>query len=412
METRKYIETRKYWVDTMLKVALPVLENLANGTLKQNMPIDCKLERHVRKKFSHLEAFGRTVCGIAPWLENQNLKGEEEELRKKMLDLTLRALDRATDPQSPDIMNFDKGRQPLVDAAFLAHGILRAPTQLLENINGRVRENLGNRLIESRSIKPGYNNFILFSGMIEALLFKMGFWWDPMRVEYALRMTDLWYKGDGMYGDGQEFCFDYYNSFVIGPMMTDLCIIFCHQDKDWEYLLTKVKQRAKRYAGIQERLINSDGSFPAVGRSLAYRTGTFQHLAQMALQHNLPENIKPAQVRGALSALIHKVMEVPGTFNKNGWLQVGLYGYQPDIGEIYISTGSLYLCMTVFLPLGLSPQDAFWADNETPWTSKKIWNGTNIDVDEALHQVQHQTIYDHDEYLASKASKNNYLNFK
>ena len=43
------------------------------------------------------------------------------------LDLARRAIAQAVDPASPDAMNFTTGGQPLVDAAFLAHAIVRAP---------------------------------------------------------------------------------------------------------------------------------------------------------------------------------------------------------------------------------------------------------------------------------------------
>ena len=43
-----------------------------------------------------------------------------------------------------------------------------------------------------------------------------------MRVDYALRQHDQWYKGDGIYGDGPQFHWDYYNSFVIHPMLLDV----------------------------------------------------------------------------------------------------------------------------------------------------------------------------------------------
>ena len=46
--------------------------------------------------------------------------------------------------------------------------------------------------------------------------------WDRMRVDYALRQHEQWYKGDGVYGDGPEFHWDYYNSFVIHPMLLDV----------------------------------------------------------------------------------------------------------------------------------------------------------------------------------------------
>ena len=41
--------------------------------------------------------------------------------------------------------------------------------------------------------------------------------WDRVRVDYALRQHEQWYKGDGTYGDGPDFHWDYYNSLVIHP---------------------------------------------------------------------------------------------------------------------------------------------------------------------------------------------------
>ena len=94
--------------------------------------------------------------------------------------------------------------------------------------------------------------------------------------------------------------------------------------------------------------------------------------------------MKPTQVRGALTAVIKKTLDAPGTFNQQGWLNIGLYGTQPDLGEFYITTGSLYLCCDIFLPLGLPETDEFWSAPPAPWTSVKIWSGENVPADHAL----------------------------
>ena len=65
----------------------------------------------------------------------------------------------------------------------------------------------------------------------------------------------------------------------------------------------------------------------------------------------------------------------------NGWLQIGLAGHQPALGEPYISTGSLYLCSAAWLPLGLPPDDPFWSHPPQPWTSQTIWSGKDIPAD-------------------------------
>jgi len=127
-----------------------------------------------------------------------------------------------------------------------------------------------------------------------------------------------------------------------------------------------------------------EGTFPPVGRSLAYRCGAFQLLAQLALQHRLPPALPPGQVRSALTAVIKRSLEPKGTFDSNGWLTVGFCGHQPSVGETYISTGSVYLCTVAFLPLGLPPSDPYWSDPSLPWTSQKAYSGNEFPIDHAL----------------------------
>ena len=129
-----------------------------------------------------------------------------------------------------------------------------------------------------------------------------------------------WYKGDGAYGDGPEYHWDYYNSFVIQPFLIDVVEGIGRVSDRWSSLRPGVLDRARRYAAIQERLIAPDGSYPPIGRSIAYRCGAFQLLAQMALRHELPEGVTPAQVRSALSAVIRRTLDAPGTFDAEGWL--------------------------------------------------------------------------------------------
>ena len=192
------------------------------------------------------------------------------------------------------------------------------------------------------------------------------------------------YKGDGAYGDGPAFHWDYYNSFVIHPMLIDVLDVFKDETAAWKEIASKVEPRARRYAAVLERLVAPDGSFPAIGRSLAYRCGAFHLLAQMALRRALPDGVTPPQVRGALTALIRRTMGAPETFDGDGWLRIGFCGHQPGIGETYISTGSLYLCAMAFLPLGLPAADDFWAAPAQPWTSVRAWSGQPFPIDHAL----------------------------
>jgi hypothetical protein len=377
-------EDRAYWCAVMARLADPVLSALAAGQLKARMPVESKPGTEAdRRRVTHLEAFGRLLAGMAPWLEAEGVSESEAVSQRRFVALAQQALDAATNPASPDRMNFDQGSQPLVDAAFLAHAILRAPRVLWQELPARTRGNVVASLRATRVIRPGPNNWLLFSAMVEAALAMMGEWWDQMRVDYALRQHEQWFVGDGMYGDGPVFHWDYYNSFVIQPMLLDVLATVGDRVPAWAAMKAPVQQRARRHAAIQERLISPEGTLPPIGRSLAYRFGALQLLGQMALRRELPPDVAPAQVRCGMTAVVRRMIEAPGTFTADGWLTIGLAGHQPGLGESYISTGSLYLAATGLLPLGLPPADPFWSAAAESWTSQRVYGGVDVAADRA-----------------------------
>jgi len=374
-------EDREFSVQTLTNIAAPVLTALADGRLKAAMPVG-GWER-TRTNFAPLEAFGRSLSGIAPWLELGPDDSPEGKIRAQFIDLSVKSLVNATDPHSPDFMNFDKGGQPVVDAAFLALGLLRAPNQLWGRLDSQQRSNVVAALQATRVIKPGENNWLLFSATIEAALWKFTGECHLQPIEYAMKRHEEWYLGDGTYGDGAEFHWDYYNSYVIQPMLLAVLQVCAEKKNPLGDLYPKTLARAQRYAVVQERLISPEGTFPVIGRSSAYRFGAFHLLSDIALMHQLPQSLHPAAVRCGLTAVIRRTVAMPDTFDANGWLQVGAVGHQLSIRESYISTGSLYLCLCAFADLGLPANDPFWAAPAEPWTQKVIWSGGNVPPDHA-----------------------------
>lgn len=383
---------RELWISTLDRIARPVLTNLAAGTLKRNLPFESLSDDPHRKEVSRLEAFGRTVCGIAPWLELGPDDSPEGRLRGEFIDLTLRALANSADPACPDRLVWDgsHGGQALVDAAFLAQGLLRAPTQLWGRLDAGAREHLAAALKSSREIKPGESNWLLFASIVEAALLEFTGDCDRERLMYGVErfLFDHWYKGDAWYGDGEEFHFDYYNSLVIQPMLTDVLRVLEKHDAAGKEYLPQQLERERRFAAQLERLISPEGTYPAVGRSITYRFGSFHALAHAALLGILPEGLPGAQVRSALSAVIRRQLATPGNFDRNGWLTVGFSGHQLHMSEPYINTGSEYLCCAVFLPLGLPAEDPFWSAPAAAWSQKKAWAGEDIGADHALRDLR------------------------
>ncbi|GAC1426633.1 MAG: DUF2264 domain-containing protein [Chitinophagaceae bacterium] len=377
---------RLTWLHYLDKLARPVLSNIANNTLKEKLPLVLseKVDNAaLRTKAAYLEAFGRVMTGIAPWLNLEGGPGEEVSLRNQYREWALKGIANAVNPAAKDYLTWN-GSQPLVDASFLALALVRCPW-LWEHLTGTTRKQVVAAFTLIRHTTPGYNNWILFSGMIEAFFCKYDLQYDALRIEYGIReFAQHWYVGDGLFSDGMQYHWDYYNSYVIQPYLANILAIVREKGKLYDWFAPKLNRINKRYAVIQERMINTDGSFPVTGRSIVYRSGAFHHLADMALRKQLPEALPPAQVRSALTAVIKKTLGAPATFTKDGWLAIGLYGNQPGLADSYINTGSLYLCSAILLPLGLPETDEFWSAPAMPWTAVKVWSGQDFPADHAL----------------------------
>jgi hypothetical protein len=380
-------DVRGEWLKHLQRVSDPVLLALSRRELRKKMPVEAAAGvEEQRRVGTHLEALGRLLCGIAPWLELDAAAGEspsETALRDRYRTWCREAIASAVDPTSPDFMNFGQSPQTLVDSSFLALALLRAPKQLLHALDAKTKERLAEALVKERVVTPGHNNWLLFAAMNEAALKALDHDWDKLRVDYALASHQNWYLGDGTYGDGPHYHADFYNSFVIQPYLLQLMETIGGDLPAWEALRQPIHLRAQRYAAIQERTIGPAGHFPPIGRSIAYRCGAFHLLADVAKREILPHGVLAPQVRDALTAVMRVTLGTPETFTPDGWLRIGLAGHQPSLGETYISTGSLYLCSAAWLPLGLPASNPFWSLPPEPWSAKKIWAGTDVPADHA-----------------------------
>jgi len=377
---------REYWVHTLLKIADPVLSNLSKDQLRKNIPVgrSSSAKASSREFVTHMESVGRTIAGIAPWLELGPDKTAEGKLRDKYIKMVCKGLKNSVDPHADDYFNSTATRQILVNSAFLIQGLLQAPTQLWGNLDDKTQQRLIEQWKSTRTMKPGNNNWLLFSAMVECGLKSFGNEWNFEVIEKAISSHEQWYKGDGVYGDGENFHLDYYNSYVIHPMLLQVLKVVVKYDSSYQILLDKEWKRFVRYAEIQERMIAPDGSYPVLGRSVSYRSAAFQVLGASALFHQLPSSLKAGQVRGAMTAMLKRLFEQPGTFDKNGWLTIGVCGEQPELGDSYLSTPCVYLCSLGFLPLGLPVDDVFWTAPLSPWTSIKAFSGEEFPIDKFM----------------------------
>lgn len=374
---------RAEWAAWAQRLAAPLLEAAAAGRLHALMPIEAHAPPE-RVPYVRLEAVARLLVGLGPWLERVPEGDDDREAHRRWAERARAALAHGAEATSADAFNFDEGGQPLVDGAFLAQAFLRAPGALWEPLAAATKGRLIDGLRRTRRITPYENNWWLFAAMIEVFLHGRGEAMDEGRLATALAKHEAWYLGDGAWGDGPEWHWDYYNAFVIQPMLVDIraALPTAHP---LQAGLARIDGRVARYVAVQERLVAPDGTFPPLGRSLAYRAGALQALAQAALRDTLPPGVPPARARRALTLALRRTLDAPDTFDAAGWLRIGLSGHQPSLAEHYISTGSLYLCSTALLPLGLPPEHAFWQDAEVPTTAELAWGGVDLPADHAWH---------------------------
>ena len=212
---------RSYWVNMLQRVSAPVLKNAAQRTLVKNLPI--KAPKSARAPFdrTYLEALGRCLCGITTWFE-ASVSSDEHKIQQEYLQLSHDAILSLCDPNSPDYHPFNSQNQFLVDAAFLSHALLRSPQALVGSFNDSERQSIIDALINCRELKAHENNWLLFAALVECGIDILGGTADLTPVRYAIQRHQEWYVGDGTYGDGPHYHWDYYNSFVILPMLVGL----------------------------------------------------------------------------------------------------------------------------------------------------------------------------------------------
>lgn len=380
-------DERAYLLRLLQRMAEPVLTLMAKGELKKTFPLELSPTWDGRdRSVAYLECFGRLMSGIAPWLALPADATPEGSLRRRLQGMTLQSYANAVDPRSPDYLKWKGEGQALVDSAYFTNALLRAPKVLWEPLDAATRARIIAEIKGLRRVEPPNTNWLLFAAMNEAWLLSIGEEYDPMRMNGAIRKINEWYVGDGWIRDGKDFHFDYYNSYVMYPMLLEVLDVLAEKKAPFwqakpQELLAQAIKRAQRYCEHLERFVGPDGSFPPIGRSLTYRTAAFQPLALLAWRKQLPASLPEGQVRAALHAVHGAIWDAPGNFTDDGFLTIGFRGHQPELGDWYSNNGSMYIASSSLLALGLPAGDSFWTAPGQDWTQKKAFGGRGFPKD-------------------------------
>lgn len=378
---------RAYMAGLLQKMTEPVLAAMSNGELHKKFPLELSPTWDGRDPgVAYLECFGRLIAGAAPWLALADDGTPEGRSRKRLQQMALQSYTHSVDPKSPDCLLWKGPGQTLVDSAYFTNALMRSPKALWEPLDSVTKQRIIAAIKGLRRIEPPYINWMLFAAMNEAWLMSIGEEYDPMRMNVAIRKINEWYIGDGWIKDGEAFHFDYYNSYVMYPMLVEIVEVLAKFNGPFwnakpEDLRVQATKRMQRYAEHLERFISPEGTYPPIGRSLTYRTAAFQPLALLAWRKQLPASLPEGQVRAAMQAVHKAVWTEPGNFTKEGFLTIGFVGHQPELGDWYSNNGSMYIASASFLPLGLPETDSYWTAPAQDWTQKKAFSGRKFPKD-------------------------------
>ena len=101
---RSDTDDRAQWLAILERVSQPVLEAISRQKLRATMPVECaKGQEEESRNSTHLQAVGRLLCGLAPWLEAESGPNQAEEaLRQRYREWSRLAIKYGCDPKSPD----------------------------------------------------------------------------------------------------------------------------------------------------------------------------------------------------------------------------------------------------------------------------------------------------------------------
>lgn len=375
---------RIIWFNKLNSIVEPVIDGFVNKTIKETFPIHFsplyKENKEVNKELIFIELYSRTLLSISILFQNENFIKEYnyDNLYKKTI-ITIKN-------NFNGYLNFyHKSGQLLVEMSFICLSFIRSP-YLWNLLDLTLKKVILEIVNETSKYEPHNNNWILFSCILDIFLYKNKKILKLDRCYNYINKFESFYIGDGWYKDGLIFHMDYYNSFIILPFLLDIYHELSDIDKRFLKNYNNTVIKIQRHCEFLERLISPEGTFPLFGRSITYKTAIFHALVYSSYLSILPNSISYGQVRNALTVVIERMFN--NCVDKNNYLLFGFNSFQPEITDEYTNSGSIYFCLLIFIPLGLSNEHLFWKNELKDWTQKKIWNKVSINKDTSLDLIK------------------------
>jgi hypothetical protein len=313
---------------------------------------------HYAPKIACMEAFSRTLWGVAPLVAGG--------FPFPSLDSYRGLLKQGVTPDGDGFWGEPQDEdQRLVEMASIALSLLLSRQTFYDALDEGSRRNLLTWLGTIQYRRMPRNNWYFFRVLVMLALRRLGTPVDEEAEKEAFDLIESFYAGDGWYRDGQDRNFDYYNPWgmhfyglVYAKFAREPGASAAEQERAERYIA-----RACAFARHYVHWFAPDGSSIPYGRSLTYRfaAASFWGACAFADVEALPWPVMKGMVMRNLRYWFDRPV-----IDRAGILTVG-YGY-PNLvmADRYNSPGSPYWALKSFLPLALGDDHPFWQAEEAP----------------------------------------------
>ncbi|MBT3274943.1 MAG: DUF2264 domain-containing protein, partial [Spirochaetales bacterium] len=314
------------------------------------------------KNSERMEGFARSFFLSAPFLMHSAegvIQLESETLN--VAEFYRKGIMHGTDPKHPEywggIRSFS---QTIVEGAALALNMYFSKRLVWDALSVSEQRNAAEYLLAVARCKTYRNNWMLFRAIIYAVLKAFGKPHDEGAMNrLAGRSADL-YVANGWYSDGRERSFDYYNAWVMHPYLLFWCDINPDTKPDF---FAMCKERMNIFTSHLMHFFAADGSYPAYGRSLIYRTGVVS--AFSAAEYFACSALSPGEARRICSGNLKYFWE-RGAIEEEGYFTLGYHSSLPEVAEYYSCHQSPLWAAKAWWSFLFTKEHPFWQSAEEP----------------------------------------------
>ncbi|MGH0052615.1 MAG: DUF2264 domain-containing protein [Sphaerochaetaceae bacterium] len=340
--------SKKDFQDMVVQVLGPLRSHYSKGKARLNLGVTGAM---FNDSCAQLEAFGRALTGLAPFLCGG---GKDQELEQ----IYVQGLQSGTDPDNTEYWgdSFEKFDQRFCEMVSISVALLLIPQKLWEPLPAKAKKNLFTWLEHINHYELPENNWQFFRIMTNAALQKLGGPYDAQAMATSLDCIDSLYIGDGWYRDGILMnTKDYYNSFAFH--FFGLIYAAMMQEEDAMHC-TIFKERAMQFGLQFIYFFDNTGEAVPFGRSLTLRFAQSAFWSACLFAGIAP--IPVTVMKGILSRHLQKWMSAP-IFDNGGVLSIGYKYPNLIMAEIYNAPGTALWALNAFLFLALDDNDPFWS---------------------------------------------------